>query len=553
MSKPIWQVIKALPYAKSKDDKVISNLLDEYVTIKIGQDILKKNPNISERLLALSKTVQHSELRKRQELKSISLEESPWLDDAKNQEEEMQQLAHFFNKNNLKNRLNTLERKISRHQNNSGGFSWIKGGKDSYYMSLYVAKSLSNLEKLNLGTKDLTDLKSKLLNYLDLEVLKQYKELERRHKLQYVKVSHVMYLETRSHFLNAFTINKDALNAYNFFLERSLNHWTDAHFVYRIALAKIAHKNGKMKIADEIFRTIDEYRIDNAEQQTIHWKELANGISWQNRKFVNHADLIHLYTLRGGLDSDVYKLQNWLLQQKRSQYWGSSSETSQLIYALLLDADDTRIFDSVPVDIKIDGKPVKFSQVEGWLSKTWSSNELSKMNQLKLEVTNHSDRPIWVSGYQQYFTPIAEVKSEKASLCTIEKVFYKRVYINNTEDWVKTDLEKLNVGDDVKVHMKLTIPQQLDFVYLQDYFGACFEPVERISGFKYDYDGSYYLNIKDHKMQFFFDHISRGTHELEFKTRIKQRGTFSNGFSEFQSYYAPEFGGHSDSKYVNVE
>ncbi len=552
MSKPIWQVIKALPYASSKDDKIISNLLDEYITIKIGQNILQKNPNISERLLALSKTIQHSELRKRQELKSISLEEIPWLSDAKNQEEEMQQLSKFFTKNNLENRIKTLERKISKHQSSSGGFSWIKGGKDSYYMSLYVAKSLSNLEKLNLGKEDLKSLKANLLNYLDSEVLKQYRRLEINKSLDNINVSHVSYLETRTYFLNDYTIDKKSRLAFDFFLNRSLLHWSDANFTNRIALTKIAHGNGNLKISDDIFNTINEYRLDNTEQQTIYWKELANGISWQNRKLVNHADIIYLYTLKGRPESEIYQLQNWLLQQKRSQYWGSSSETSQLIYALLLNVDNTHIFDQIPVDIKIGGKLVNFSQIEGWLSKTWTKGELSNLNALKLEVTNHSDRPIWVSGYQQYFTSIAEVKTEKTSICSIEKVFYKRTFKNNEENWIKTTLKDLKIGDEIKVNMTLTLPQQLDFVYLQDYFGACFEPTNRISGFKYDGKGSYYLNIKDHKMQFFFDHISRGTHEFEFKTRIKQLGHFSNGYSEFQSYYAPEFGGHSDSKYIEV-
>ena len=552
MTNPIWQVIKALPYAKSKDDKIISNLLDEYITIKIGQHILNKNPNISERLLALSKQKPNSELRNNQDLKAITLEESPWLIDAKNQEEELLALAHFFNKNMLSSRLKTLERKISKHQNSSGGFPWIKGGKDSYSMSLYVAKSLSHLEKLNLGKNDLKSLKTKLFQYLDQEITKHYNRLKKHGGLANTKVSHIPYLESRTYFLNDYTIQKSALPAYTFFLEKSLEHWTDAHFVNRISLAKIAHGNGKLKISDDIFKTINEYRIDDSNQQTIYWKQLANGLSWQNRKFVNHADLIHLYVLQGNHESDISKLQNWLLQQKHSQHWDSSSETSQLVYALLFNVDDSHIFDPVQVDIKLNGKSIEFTQSEAWLSKTWlKENQIDIANSV-LEVYNPSNRPIWVSGYQQYFSKISEVKAEKSTICTIEKTFYKRQITNNVEEWIKTKLEDLAIGDEIKVNMKLNLPQQLDFVYLQDYFAACFEPIERISGFKYDRKGSYYLNIKDHKMQFFFDHIARGVHEFEFQTRVKQLGTFSNGFAEFQSYYAPDFGGHSDAQHVSV-
>ena len=553
MPNPIWQVIKALPYAKSKNDKIISNLLDEYITIKIGEHILKNNPNISESLLKLSKQPQKSKLREKQELKSISLEESPWITDAKNQEEEMKQLAHFFDKNNLQQRIKTIERKITKHQNSSGGFPWIKGGKDSYGMSLYVANSLAKLEKLGLGIQDLKALKTNLLFYLDQEVYNQFKKLKINDSLKNIKVSHVNYLETRTYFLNNYPTDQKLRQAYDFYLERSLQHWTDANFVNRIALAKIAHGNGNLKIYDEIFKTINEYRIDHKEQQTIYWKELANGLSWNNRKLVNHASLIDLYMLQGNNTKDIYKLQNWLLQQKRSQHWGNSSETSQLIYALLFNVNDSNIFDKVPVDIKLNGKKVEFKQLEGWLSKTWKKDESFQLEKAKIEVINHTDHPIWLSGHQQYFDHISNIKTEKDNECTVNKTFYKRVIKNNNNTWVKTELNNLKPGDEVKVNVKITTPQQLDFVYLQDYFGACFEPTDRISGFKYNNKGSYYLNIKDQKMQFFFDRIARGTHEFEFKTRIKHAGTFSNGYAEFQSFYAPEYGGHSDSREVTIE
>ncbi|MGB0868017.1 MAG: MG2 domain-containing protein [Flavobacteriales bacterium] len=552
MAYPIWQVIKALPYSKSTDDKIISNLLDEYVTIKIGQHILAKNPKISEKLLALSKTNQTSVLKDKQELKAITLEESPWVADAKNQEEEMRQLANFFDRNQLMNRLKTLERKITKHQSKAGGFSWIKGGKDSYWMSLYVAKSLSNLEKLGLAKDDLKPLKTNLFTYLDLEVLDQYNKAKAKGFLKNTKVSHVDYLNVRAVFLNDYSVVKKARVAYDFYLEKSLEHWSDASFVNRIALAKVAHGNGNLKIADDIFKTLDEYKLENEEQQTIYWKSLANGLSWNNRKFVNHADLIHLYHLMGRSQSEIVQLQNWLLQQKRSQYWGSSSETSQLIYAMLLGVEDEGIFNPVNLDIKIDGKTLVFSENEGWLSKTWLNNKGIDLKTATLEIVNTEKHPIWISGYHQYFSKISEVKAEKTDDCTLTKVFYRRKFENNVESWEKTTLEDLNVGDEIKVNVTLEIPQQLDFVYLQDYFGACFEPTTRKSGFKWDRNGSYYLNVKDQKMQFFFDHIARGKHEFEFITRVKQRGQFSNGFAEFQSYYAPEFGGHSDSRMINV-
>ena len=45
--------------------------------------------------------------------------------------------------------------------------------------------------------------------------------------------------------------------------------------------------------------------------------------------------------------------------------------------------------------------------------------------------------------------------------------------------------------------------------------------------------------------QFFFDHLRKGTHVLEYTVRIDRQGTYQAGTATVQSAYAPELAAHT--------
>jgi uncharacterized protein YfaS (alpha-2-macroglobulin family) len=53
-------------------------------------------------------------------------------------------------------------------------------------------------------------------------------------------------------------------------------------------------------------------------------------------------------------------------------------------------------------------------------------------------------------------------------------------------------------------------------------------------------------------MNFFFDYLPKGTFVFEYDMNATQVGEFSNGISQVQSMYAPEFTSHSAGKRVEV-
>jgi hypothetical protein len=82
---------------------------------------------------------------------------------------------------------------------------------------------------------------------------------------------------------------------------------------------------------------------------------------------------------------------------------------------------------------------------------------------------------------------------------------------------------------------------------------ASFEPVNVLSGYRYQGGLGYYEATRDAAVNFYFDHLRKGTYVFEYPLMVTQAGEFSNGITSIQCLYAPEFGAHSEGARVRVE
>jgi hypothetical protein len=105
----------------------------------------------------------------------------------------------------------------------------------------------------------------------------------------------------------------------------------------------------------------------------------------------------------------------------------------------------------------------------------------------------------------------------------------------------------------VVVRVELRSDRNLEYVHLKDMRAACMEPVDVISGYRWQGGIGYYESTKDLSTDFFFDHLSQGTHVFEYGLSVGQAGNFSNGITSVECMYAPEFSYHSEGIRVNVE
>ena len=110
----------------------------------------------------------------------------------------------------------------------------------------------------------------------------------------------------------------------------------------------------------------------------------------------------------------------------------------------------------------------------------------------------------------------------------------------------------LKVGDKVTVRLTFTNLENMSYVFVKDLRAAGFEPVEQVSRYRYNDRMSYYQSNTDTDMEFFIEHLSKGTHQLEYSMFVTKEGTLNNGYTLIQCLYAPEFSACSDGMKVVV-
>jgi uncharacterized protein YfaS (alpha-2-macroglobulin family) len=112
---------------------------------------------------------------------------------------------------------------------------------------------------------------------------------------------------------------------------------------------------------------------------------------------------------------------------------------------------------------------------------------------------------------------------------------------------------ELKVGDLVKVRIELRVDRAMEYVHLKDMRAAGFEPINVHSTYKWQDGLGYYESTRDAATHFFINNLPRGTYVFEYPLRIAQSGNMSNGITQIQCMYAPEFSAHSEGVRVIVK
>ena len=94
--------------------------------------------------------------------------------------------------------------------------------------------------------------------------------------------------------------------------------------------------------------------------------------------------------------------------------------------------------------------------------------------------------------------------------------------------------------------------RDMEYVHMKDMRSSAMEPVNVLSGYKWQGGLGYYESTKDACTNFFFNYLPKGTHVFEYDLFVTHTGTFSNGVTTIQCMYAPEFSSHSEGIKVNV-
>ncbi|MDX1957948.1 MAG: alpha-2-macroglobulin family protein [Leptospiraceae bacterium] len=569
-SNPVWYAVQALPYIMEYPYECVEQTFSRFYANSLSTHIANSNPKIKKVFDAWAKIPDSqkgalsSNLEKNQELKSLVLEETPWVMEGKDESERKRKIGLLFDLAKMSSELERALKKIQDYQLGEGAWTWFKGMPADRYMTQHIISGMGHLD--HLGVKQVrTDSRTwnmiqKGVGYLDRKIEQDLKELKYLASKKAIKLEdnnlgylQIHYLYIRSFFLDI-PVPKDSKEALEYFQGQARKYWLENSFYMQGMIALALHRMGDKSIPKKITASLSEHAL-HSEEMGMYWKN-EYGYYWYQMPIETHALMIEVFSEVIKDDKVVDDLKTWLIKNKQTNDWKTTKATSEAIYALLLKGEDWLKEEGKEIisfgDIKIETDKVQGREEgTGYFKTVYRENEITP-SMGKIKVQKLTKGVSFGALYWQYFENLDKITPHETPLKINKKLFLQKnsptgpvlVPITNSE---------LKVGDLLKVRIELRVDRDMEYVHMKDMRASGLEPLNVFSRYKWQDGLGYYESTRDAATNFFFGVLPKGTFVFEYPLRVTHKGDFSNGITTIQSMYAPEFTSHSEGVRVKVD
>jgi hypothetical protein len=568
-SKPAWYAILALPYLMEYPYECAEQVFSRFYANSIASHIANSDPKIKSVFDSWKNTSPDallSNLEKNQEIKSILLEETPWVREAKGETERKRRIALLFDLDKMNRELETSLGQLRKMQKYTGAWPWFEGMPEDRYISQYILTGMGHLDHLGIKKiKDnwkVRDMIHAALRYSDKEIKKNYDELKLLAARKKIKMSdnhlneiHIQYLYARS-FFKEVTIDKVNSEAVNYFKGQAKKYWLSNGKYMQGMIALALSRDGEKSVTAAIVKSLREFAI-NDEEMGMYWKN-ENGYYWHQAPIETQALMIEVFDEVAKDRKAVDELKVWLLKQKQPQDWKTTRATAEACYALLSHGTKWIAGDSLTEievgEIKVNQKDMpelKADAGSGYIKTSWTGTEI-KNEMGTVTVSKKNEGISWGALYWQYFEQLDKITTSETPLKLSKQLLLEKATPAGPVIIPVDDHTILKPGDLIKVRIELRVDRPMEYVHMKDMRASAFEPINVLSEYKYQNRLGYYESTRDAATNFFFSYLPKGTYVFEYPLRVTHQGDFSNGVTTIQSMYAPEFSSHSEGVRVKI-
>jgi uncharacterized protein YfaS (alpha-2-macroglobulin family) len=573
---PAWYAVQALPYIMENPYDCSEQIFNRYYANALAGTIANASPKIKEifeRWKTADTSALLSNLQKNEELKSVLLQETPWVLQAKTEAEQKKNIALLFDLVRMSSELEKSINKLRDLQSTNGGFVWFKGGPDDRYMTQYILTGIGHLKKLNAlpaNDQNINAIIKMALPYLDQRIREDYENMLKYKKQpvsqdEGISALHIQYLYMRS-FFPEYGVPGNAFKAFNYYRTQSQQNWVKQNKYLQGMIALSLFRTGDVQTAKNIIASLKQNALTN-EEMGMYWsntpagKGIVTGYYWYQAPVETQSLLMEAFNEITHDTQAVEDMKIWLLKQKQTQNWRTSKATADACYALLLQGTDWLTgTPEVTVELGHTAVRSKDQQQEagtGYFKKVIDGNQVKPdMGNVKVSIsspTGGGRKGAWGAVYWQYFENLDKITSAATPLQLTKKLFIEKNTDRGLVLQPVNEGDALKIGDKVKVRIELRVDRTMEYVHMKDMRAACMEPVNVISQYKWQGGLGYYESTKDASTNFFFGWLPKGTYVFEYPLFVTHTGTFSNGVTTIQCMYAPEFTSHSEGVKVKVE
>jgi uncharacterized protein YfaS (alpha-2-macroglobulin family) len=488
---------------------------------------------------------------KNEELKSVLIEETPWLRDAKDETQARKNVGILFDANRLNAEKTAALAKLESMQIDNGAWPWFPGGRENEFITLYLVSGFGRLGNLGVAIDD--DLALRALDRLDAWITERHQECL-RDKVDRFGSTEALYLYARSFFLDRRPVAGEHQPAIDYFSALAKKDWPDLPRLSQAHIALGLKRFGDQETPTAIVASFLERSV-NDEELGRYWRDTEQHWWWYRAPIETQAMMIEAFREIAQDQKTADDCRVWLLKQRQTQAWPSTKSTADAIYALLLGGDDLLGSDAL-VTLSLGGTEVKPEKVEagtGFYEKRFTATEV-RPEMGTVTLTKPDKGVSWGSLHWQYLEDIAKVTPHGDNPLTLKKsLFIKSNGKAGPELKPLAAGAALKPGDELVTRVELRTDRDLEYVHLKDQRGSGTEPVNVLSGYRFQDGLAYYESTRDTASHFFIEYLPKGTYVFETSARVQLRGQYQSGVAEIQCLYAPEFNSHSGSVGLNVE
>jgi hypothetical protein len=447
VSNPSWYAVMALPYLMEYPHECTEQTFNRLYANALARFIANSDPKIRRVFDQWKGTpALDSPLEKNQDLKSVMVEETPWLRQANSESQARRNVGILFDANRLDNETERTFAKLAEMQLGDGAWPWFPGGPGNDYITLYITTGFGRMRHLGAELDVAPALRS--LNRLDGWMTEHYERIQKWPEPEkYVpSATDALYLYGRSFFLKDTPVAAPHRKAVEFFLAQSRKHWlkvdnrqSQGHLALALQRFGTANKTADATPKD-IMRSIKERSVTN-EEMGMFWRETELSWWWYRAPIETQALMIEAFDEVMGDKAAVEECRVWLLKQKQTQDWKTTKATADAVYALLLRGKDILASDAL-VEVTVGGvnvtpgkTQIRHSKSEignqpeagtGFYEKRFSASEI-KPKFGEITVKKLDEGVAWGSVHWQYLEDMSKVTPHTGTPLKLKKSLYTKV------------------------------------------------------------------------------------------------------------------------------
>ena len=280
-----------------------------------------------------------------------------------------------------------------------------------------------------------------------------------------------------------------------------------------IAIAMIVKHSLKEAVLKDAVKTLNT-RLQHKDGVYLAYR--GRSMSSIDRRLHVHTQVMEAWQTVCPQDTlSIRGMQQWLLNQKRTQGWKTPIDCIDAVFAL--------------TGGNVSRRDTQLPALQR------DTIDLAKVS--RFTVTNDADHMIWAAVYAEYSLPIEAVKDAGMDI-SLERTF---------------SVKSPKMGDRINEEVLIDTTRDYEYLVLSVPRASTLEPVSKLSGYGWQNGVGYYRQVRDDRTDYFIPSLPHGKYIIKTEYSVEREGAYSTGVPTIKCCYAEEFRAHGVNERLEVK